>query len=47
VTLHDLAEAMRARKNVAATRGLTEDELAAEFTRRHQHRLRYVAPWGV
>jgi putative DNA primase/helicase len=27
--------------------GLTEDELAAEFTRRHRHHLRYVAAWGA
>jgi putative DNA primase/helicase len=29
------------------THGLTEDELAAEFTRRHAEHLRYVAPWGA
>jgi putative DNA primase/helicase len=27
--------------------GLTEDELAEEFTRRHRHHLRYVAAWGA
>jgi putative DNA primase/helicase len=27
--------------------GLTEDELAAEFTRRHRNHLRYVAAWGA
>jgi putative DNA primase/helicase len=27
--------------------GLTEDELAAEFTRRHRAHLRYVAAWGA
>jgi putative DNA primase/helicase len=27
--------------------GLTEDELAAEFTRRHRHELRFVAPWSA
>jgi putative DNA primase/helicase len=27
--------------------GLTEDELAAEFTRRHRHELRYVAMWSA
>jgi putative DNA primase/helicase len=27
--------------------GLTEDELAEEFTRRHSHHLRYVAAWGA
>jgi putative DNA primase/helicase len=27
--------------------GLTEDELAEDFTRRHHHHLRYVAAWGA
>jgi phage/plasmid-associated DNA primase len=27
--------------------GLTEDELALEFTRRHRDRFRHVASWGV
>jgi putative DNA primase/helicase len=27
--------------------GLTEDELALEFTRRHRHELRYVAVWST
>jgi putative DNA primase/helicase len=27
--------------------GLTEDELALEFTRRHHHELRYVAAWST
>jgi putative DNA primase/helicase len=31
----------------AADIGLTEDELAAEFTRRHRAHLRYVAAWGA
>ena len=30
----------------ATPAGLTEDELAAAFTERHGHELRYVAAWG-
>jgi putative DNA primase/helicase len=31
----------------SAACGLTEDELAAEFTRRHRDHWRYVALWGA
>jgi putative DNA primase/helicase len=34
-------------QNAAPSAGLTEDELALEFTRRHQNELRYVAAWST
>jgi putative DNA primase/helicase len=46
VTVEGFTEALK-RRNTPPAFGLTEDELAAEFTRRHRGHLRYVAPWGA
>jgi phage/plasmid-associated DNA primase len=46
MTVEDVTEALK-RRNTPAAFGLTEDELAAEFTRRHGGHLRYVALWGA
>jgi putative DNA primase/helicase len=46
VTVEDFTEALK-RRNTTPAFGLTEDELAAEFTRRHRDHLRYVALWGT
>jgi putative DNA primase/helicase len=46
MTVEDFTEALK-RRNTTPAVDLTEDGLAAEFTRRHRDHLRYVALWGA